>query len=61
MPEFKKIFGTAPKPRPPKATLKPKLKAAKKLKIPKPARPKAVRPKKALPKAVRKSVKKKGG
>ena len=42
MPEFKKIFGTAPKPRP-KATLKPKLKAAKKLKIPKPARPKAVR------------------
>ena len=60
MPEFKKIFGTAPKPRP-KATLKPKLKAAKKLKIPKPARPKAVRPKKALPKAVRKSVKKKEG
>ena len=60
MPEFKKIFGTAPKPRP-KATLQPKLKAAKKLKIPKPARPKAVRPKKALPKAVRKSVKKKEG
>ena len=60
MPEFKKIFGTAPKSRP-KATLKKKLKPANKLKVRKPARPKAVLPKKALPKAVRKPVKKKEG
>jgi len=60
LPEFKKIFGVAPKPRP-KTTLKPKVKPGIKLKNRKPARPKAVIPKKALPKAVRKAVKKKEG
>ena len=55
LPEFKKIFGVAPKSRP-KGKVKPKVKPGIKLK-----NRKAVIPKKALPKAVRKAVKKKEG